>query len=73
MRWLDGIIDSVKINLGKLWKMVTDVGEWAGAGRGGTGILQSKELDMTGQLNNSSLICINIITFTSFKLRIQMN
>ena len=24
MRWLDGIIDSVDINLGKLWKMVRD-------------------------------------------------
>ena len=24
MRWLDGIIDSVDINLGKLWKIVRD-------------------------------------------------
>ena len=28
MRWLDGIIDSVDMNLGKLWEIVKDRGDW---------------------------------------------
>ena len=43
MRWLDGIINLVGMNLSKLWEMVKD-SPW---GR--------KELDTTEQLNNKYL------------------
>ena len=46
MRWLDGITDAMDMNFGKLWEMVKDREVWRAEGH--------KELDTTGQLNNSN-------------------
>ena len=49
MRWMDGITDSVDMNLGKFQEMVRDREAWHAAVHGGC-----KESDMTGWLNNNN-------------------
>ena len=42
MRWLDSIIDSMDVNLSRLWETVKDRGTWSAAVHG-----VSTELDIT--------------------------
>ena len=48
MRWLGGITDTMDVNLGKLQEMVRDREAWRATVHG-----DHKELDTTGQLNNT--------------------
>ena len=53
MKWLDGIIDSMDMRLGRLWEIVKDREEWHPVAHG------VAELDTTEQLNNK---CFSVVS-----------
>ena len=58
VRWLDGITNSMDMNLSKLWEMVKDREAWHAAVHGG-----HKESDMTKQVNNNIYKYMCIYTY----------
>ena len=58
MRWLDGIMDSMDMGMGRLWELVTDREAWHAAVYGvakSRSLWGPKESDMTVRLNWTEL------------------
>ena len=67
MKWLDGITDSMDMNLGKVWEMVRDRESCAACSPRGW-----KQPDMTWQLNKNNLHYSKLLPTTSSKKALGM-
>ena len=54
MRWLDGITDSIDMNLSKLWKMVKDKEAWCAAVHGDPNSWTRLNSNLTSLYKNQS-------------------
>ena len=62
MKWVDGITDAANMNLGKLWEMVRDMGDWCVAVYG-----LAKSWTRLATEQQQIYVCVYTLTVVSFK------